>query len=247
MCALFHRETYGTGQEIDVAAMDAVASHIRGNFATYSYDISRLPEDRKKAFFPWIWRAADGYVSQTFFLDHWWETVKDMMGRPEWADREEYEDLEGRREFSGDIEVHVAEWTKWQSRGELYRKLQSSSVPCFPVQTVDEIVASDHYAARGFLVEQHHPAAGVVKQPGPSVRFFDTPWSLRSSAPLLGEQGEGWRDDSPKGSIKHDPGAEQAGPRNRPLEGIRIIDFGWILSVPYAGGWLGLSAQRSSG
>ena len=82
MCALYHRERYGLGQEIDVAAMDAVASHIRGNFATYSYDISRLPEDRKKAFFPWIWKAADGYASQTFFLDHWWETLKDMMGRP---------------------------------------------------------------------------------------------------------------------------------------------------------------------
>ena len=27
--------------------------------------------------------------------------------------------------------------------------------------------------------------------------------------------------------------------RDRPLEGIRIVDFGWILSVPYAGGWLG--------
>ncbi len=244
MCALYHREKYGVGQEIDVSAMDAVASHIRGNFATYSYDISRLPEDRKKAFFPWIWRAADGYVSQTFFLDHWWETLKDMMGRPEWADKEEYGDLEGRREFSEDIEVHVAEWTKRQRRGELYRKLQSSSVPCFPVQTVDEIVASDHFAARGFFVEQQHPVAGFIKQPGPSVRLFNTPWSLRSHAPLLGERGAGAsvKTDAQPGPGPPAVGSKSVGsttPRNRPLEGIRIIDFGWILSVPYAGGWLG--------
>lgn len=239
MCALYHRERYGVGQEIDVAAMDAVASHIRGNFATYAYDISRLPEDRKKAFFPWIWKAADGYASQTFFLDHWWETLKDMMGRPAWADREEYSTLEGRRDHSGEIEVEVAKWTKEQRRGDLYRRLQSSSVPCFPVQTVDEIAASDHYSARGFFVEQHHPVAGVVKQPGPSVRFFNTPWSLRSPAPILDGQDGTWPDDGPQTPKTGNSSSEHTGPRNRSLEGIRIVDFGWILSVPYAGGWLG--------
>ena len=242
MCALFHRETYGMGQEIDVSAMDAVASHIRGNFATYSYDISRLPEDRKKAFFPWIWKAADGFASQTFFLDHWWETLKDMMGRPEWADNEAYGSLDGRREHAGDIEAEVAKWTKQKTRDELYRRLQSSSVPCFPVQTVDEIVSSDHYGARGFFVEQRHPVAGMVKHPGPSVRFFNTPWSLRSHAPLLDERGvdhsTGPSDAQPRPDFRVQK-SESSGPHNRPLEGIRIVDFGWILSVPYAGGWLG--------
>ena len=242
MCALYHRDRYGVGQEIDVSAMDAVASHIRGNFATYSYDISRLPEDRKKAFFPWIWKAADGYASQTFFLDHWWETLKDMMGRPAWAEDEKFETLEGRREYSGEIEVEVAEWTMGQSRGELYQRLQSSSVPCFPVQTVDEIVSSNHYDSRGFFVEQNHPVAGTVKQPGPPVRLFKTPWSLRSPAPTLGRRGE---EASEVRSLQESTPIDRfrspalSWSRNRPLEGIRIIDFGWILSVPYAGGWLG--------
>ena len=238
MCALFHRETYGVGQEIDVSAMDTVASHIRGNFATYSYDISRLPEDRKKAFFPWIWKAADGYASQTFFLDHWWETLKDMMDRPLWADDEKFDTLAGRREHSGEIEVEVAKWTKGQSRGDLYRRLQSSSVPCFPVQTVDEIVASNHYDARGFFVEQNHPVAGVMKQPGPPVRLFNTPWNLRTAAPMLGQHNADFV-TSPSTSMGEGWDEGEADPRNKPLEGIRIIDFGWILSVPYAGGWLG--------
>ena len=319
-CALFHRETYGVGQEIDVSAMDAVASHIRGNFATYSYDITRLPESRNKGFFPWIWKTADGYASQTFFLDHWWETLKDMMGRPEWADDEAFDTLAGRRDGCEEIEVHVAEWTKHKKRGELYRSLQSSSVPCFPVQTIDEIVASEHYGARGFFVEQEHPVAGAVKQPGPPVRLFGTPWGLRSPAPTLGQHNSevaesGFhppdRDErssevtdsgfhphsSPRieygaGSLPEGEGQLKAGhvnptdrdgrgsevaesgfhphpsplpegegqlkaghvnptdrdgqgsltpgtPRSRPLQGVRIIDFGWILSVPYAGGWLG--------
>ena len=279
MCALFHREAYGGGQEIDVSAMDAVASHIRGNFATYSYDIARLPESREKLFFPWIWEAEDGYASQTFLLDHWWEGLKRLMGSPPWAEAQEFDTLGGRRDNRDRIEPGVAEWTRRHKRSDLYQMLQGNGIPCFPVQTVDEVVHSDHYTARGFFVEQHHPVTGLVNQPGPAVRFSGTPWSLRSPAPMLGQHnedlsrdvlveridtlrtgplegqtsstitqenaglgftqqtsstltGEGW-------SEGEDPPPPTDVTRNRPLEGIRIIDFGWILSVPYAGGWLG--------
>ena len=78
-----------------------------------------------------------------------------------------------------------------------------------------------------------------MKQPGPSVRFFNTPWSLRSPAPILDGQDGAWTDDGPQTPKTGNSSAEHTGQRNRPLEGIRIVDFGWILSVPYAGGWLG--------
>ena len=247
MCALFHREAYGTGQEVDVSAMDAVASHIRGNFATYSYDISRLPENREKLFFPWIWQAADGYASQTFLLDHWWQKLKGLMGDPEWAENEEFDTLTGRRDNLESIEPGVAKWARNRTRADLYELLQSNGIPCFPVQTVDEVVASAHYKSRRFFVEQSHPVAGTIEHPGPAVRFFETPLELRTPAPTLGQHntteftahltpypstGEGWG--------ARPPGREgENTPQNRPLAGIRIIDFGWILSVPYAGGWLG--------
>jgi CoA:oxalate CoA-transferase len=63
-------------------------------------------------------------------------------------------------------------------------------VPCFPVQTPAEVVASPHYRARGAFVDQQHPVAGTVTQPGPFVRLSRTPWRLRRPAPLLGEHNE---------------------------------------------------------
>ncbi|MCH8064014.1 MAG: CoA transferase, partial [Chloroflexi bacterium] len=53
MAGLAYRETYGVGQMVDVSAMEAVANHIRTGFAIYSYDISRVPENRLKVHFPW--------------------------------------------------------------------------------------------------------------------------------------------------------------------------------------------------
>ena len=240
MCALFHRETYGMGQEIDVSAMDAVASHIRGNFAGYSYDISKLPESREKAMFPWIWKVADGYASMTFFLDHWWQTMKELMGYPDWMNDAELDTFAGRRENLEIIESKVGAWALGMTRAELYKTLQSRGVPCFPVQTVDEVAASKHYAERGFFVEQKHPVAGTVRQPGATVRFSATPWSLRSPAPALGQDNADAGFEKRANPIKPaNTRPESPTPRNKPLEGIRIVDFGWILSVPYAGGWLG--------
>ena len=238
MCALFHRERYGLGQEVDVSAMDAVSSHIRGNFAMFSYDISQMPQTREKGMFPWIWECEDGYATATFIMDHWWEALKTLMGSPEWARKSEYAEFAGRREGMAEIEANVSAWVKKFKRHELYELLQSRGIPCFPVQSVDEIVGSAHYRERGFFVEQKggSPNGGMI-QPGPSVRFSETPWELRRPAPEPGQDDvdDAW--PSPKSAGTRVKAS--AGVRNRPLEGVRIVDFGWILSVPYAGGWLG--------
>ena len=233
MCALFHREKYGPGQLVDVSAMDAVSSHIRGNFAMFSYDISQMPETREKNMFPWIWECEDGYATATFIMDHWWESLKALMGNPEWAVKEGYADLSGRREGMEEIERNVSAWVKGFKRHELYELLQSRGIPCFPVQSVDEIVESAHYRERGFFVSQN----GEVVQPGPTIRFSNTPWELRRPAPSLAQDkpAQLWPAQNCTAPRKEAP----VGDRSRPLEGIRIVDFGWILSVPYAGGWLG--------
>ena len=251
VCAVIYRDAYGVGQEVDVSAMDVVASHIRGNFATYSYDISRLPESREKVFFPWIWECADGWASMTFLLDHWWAALKRAMGDPEWARNPDYDEIAGRRDNLDAVERGVAAWAKGLTRADMYAKLQGAGIPCFPVQTVDEVAASEHYRARGFFVERVHPVAGAFEAPGPPIRFSATPWALRREAPTLGEHTDEVRaavkaSDRTRRALGEtvaptapSPFAPDGEPRNKPLAGIRILDFGWILSVPYAGGWLG--------
>ena len=238
MCALFHREKRGLGQEVDVSAMDAVSSHIRGNFAMFSYDISQMPETREKVMFPWIWECKDGYATATFIMDHWWESLKALMGNPEWAEKEEYAEFAGRREGMEEIENNVSAWVKRFKRHDLYELLQSRGIPCFPVQSVDEIVGSAHYQERGFFVSQNGEGRnGAAAQPGPTIRFSNTPWELRRPAPRLAQEESDWLRPASDGAAPREEGP--TGDPNRPLEGIRIVDFGWILSVPYAGGWLG--------
>ncbi len=251
MVALSYRDAYGAGQMVDISTMDCVANHIRGNFATYSYDLSRVPESRMKAFFPWIWPCKDGHISTSFIMDHWWAALKDLMGRPVWAERAEYGDFEGRREHVDDIEPAVAEWLMRRDRRELYRRMSSAGISCFPVLSMKEILSEPQYIDRGFFVEQDHPEAGRIVQPGPPARLQRTPWALRRPAPLLGQHTDEvlqQADHAASAGARFSHASVGASVttacRNRPLEGVRVVDFGWILSVPHAGAWLGsLGAQ----
>ena len=250
LAALHYRETYGVGQEVDVSAMEAVANHIRGNFSLYSSDITRLPETRLKSFFRWIWPCKDGYVSTHFPFDHFWERLNQVMGRPAWAAKPEYASMSGRRDHVDEIEARLIEWMGDKTRAQLYQMMQEAGVPCFPVLSMSEVLDSAHYKARGFFVDQVHAIAGTVTQPGPPIRFTRTPWELVRPAPTLGQHNdEVLGTDARRDAQWHvqeisrprdvPRSRRPAGPRNRPLQGIRIVDFGWILSVPHCGAWLG--------
>jgi crotonobetainyl-CoA:carnitine CoA-transferase CaiB-like acyl-CoA transferase len=190
MVAVFHRETYGTGQLVDVSAMEAVANMLRPNFAQYSYDRQTVREDRVKLGSPWIYPCKDGHISTSTLRDHWWEALKDLMGRPDWADSDVFANPLSRRQNADALDPLLAEWFSRYTRAELYPMLQEKGVPCFPVQSIGELLRSPQYEARGFFVEQQHPVAGPVRQPGPSIRYSATPWRVRRPAPLLGQHTE---------------------------------------------------------
>jgi CoA:oxalate CoA-transferase len=58
------------------------------------------------------------------------------------------------------------------------------------VNTLDAAIAHPQVAARHAIVESEHPVAGTVRMTAPPVRMSDTPGSVRTPAPLLGEHTE---------------------------------------------------------
>ncbi|MHB8573784.1 MAG: CaiB/BaiF CoA transferase family protein, partial [Dehalococcoidia bacterium] len=188
--AVFCRERYGHGQIVDVSMLEAVANMMRPAFSMYTYDRSLIRTSRLKAASPWIYPCKDGYISTSHLRDHWWEAIKDLMDRPEWAESEAFAGPLLRRQNADALDPQFSVWLSGYTRAELYPLLMARGIPCFPVQSTAEVVASPHYHARGTIVEQHHPLAGTIAQPGPSVRYSATPWQLRRPAPLLGQHNE---------------------------------------------------------
>ena len=187
LLAVFQRSASGTGQRLDVSAMEAVAAMTRMPIASIGYGQSPRVS-REKANFPWVMPCKDGHVSfAPFLLDHWWRAVVDMMGAPDWATSEAFATTMGRVQNADVVEPLTVEWLREHTKQEIYEMALARKVACFPVNTMEEALNSRQYAARDFFVDVDHPQAGRQRQPGAAGLYSRTPWAVRRPAPLLGE------------------------------------------------------------
>jgi formyl-CoA transferase len=61
-------------------------------------------------------------------------------------------------------------------------------VPCAPIMTIDRIVKDPHIAGdREMFVKTQHPVAGDLTVTGSHIKLSETPASIRTPSPLLGQ------------------------------------------------------------
>ncbi|MCL0044043.1 CoA transferase [Dehalococcoidia bacterium] len=65
--------------------------------------------------------------------------------------------------------------------------LLKNGVPCGPLNNIADVYADPHTQARGMEVHVEHPVIGVVKNIGIPVKLSETPGSVRTAAPMLGQ------------------------------------------------------------
>jgi crotonobetainyl-CoA:carnitine CoA-transferase CaiB-like acyl-CoA transferase len=243
MCALYSRKSNGAGQHVDVSQWQSMISMIRPNIGFYSHEardsasFQRLLT-RHKTSAQWVYPCRDGWVSFSAGTDRFWRGAKKAMGNPEWMNSELFDTIMGRVAHIDAIEAGVVDWLSTQTRTQAFEKAQAEHVPCFPVHSPAEVADNGQYKARKFFVEIDHPAAREVRMPGAPCRFSRTPWRIVRGAPRLGEH----NDKIGQSRIDTDrtrAARREGGIRKRPLEGIRVADFGWIYAVPHATAWLG--------
>ena len=192
MSAVFHRDLTGQGQHVDISEVEAVAHMIRPNTALYSHEPPDGPNRsrflrRTKWGLAYVFPCQDGYIALLALTDQHWESLKVLMGRPEWAESELFTTLLSRFQNIDALEAMVADWIAEQTRDALAREGQELHIPVFPVRDMQEVVESAQYKERGFLVDITHPAAGRLTYPGAPFKFSATPWQVRAPAPQLGQ------------------------------------------------------------
>lgn len=193
MCAVFYRDATGLGQHVDISEHEAVASFLRAGVCDYSFTKTaqgRTKETRRPAGFERILACNNGYVNLAPVQDEHWKQLVEMMGHPEWAEEELFKDPTARRERGDELRQILEEWTKQHSKEEIATLAQGAGFPGVPVNSIDEAVNWDHFAARELFVEIEHPKAGKIRYPRGPYTFSGTPWRAVRPAPLLGQHNE---------------------------------------------------------
>jgi crotonobetainyl-CoA:carnitine CoA-transferase CaiB-like acyl-CoA transferase len=192
MCAVFHRDVTGQGQHVDIAEVEAVAHMIRPNITFYSHEPPEGPNRsrflrRTKWGLSYVFPCRNGHVALLALTDQHWESLKELMGHPDWAESDIFATMMQRFQHIDALDASVAAWIADQDRDELARKGQELHIPVFPVRSMREMITSEQYRERNFFVEIDHPVAGPLTYPGAPFKLSATPWQVRSPAPRLGE------------------------------------------------------------
>ena len=186
VAALFHRESTGEGQCIDLPLYDAMFGAI-GSHAVV------LPEGADDAkphpVIARFYECADGrWVNINAGYPRALIPMVTAFGHPEWADP--LLDTESLLAHPEDRQIWIDTLESvWRSRSALdwERIMDEAGVPCTMCRTVDEWLESEQSGAMGAVVGVDDPAFGRMRQVGIQVHLKDSEGVIRSPAPVLGE------------------------------------------------------------
>ena len=189
--ALFARLATGRGEHVEVSTQEALAAILELTFEFWPYCGLVASRLGAKPIQPLCFmECRDGWIFLCCVEEHQWKRFVDIMGNPEWAQMELFENRLARGANFDALQVFLQEWCRDQSVQELYEAAQRRRVPFAPVSTMGDLLASPHLRARGFFATLEHPVAGTLTVPGAPYRMSATPWALRRPAPCLGQHTE---------------------------------------------------------
>ncbi|MCP4753546.1 MAG: CoA transferase [Proteobacteria bacterium] len=191
LCGIFARENTGEGQQVDVSVQECLAGQYESAIQHWVFNENEMGGVSVPVIMPITpLPCKDGYVYLMCVQDHEYDNFVKIMGNPEWADNELFENRFTRAEYFDALVIFLAEWSEQYSKEEIFRIGQKGNVPVAPAYTPEEVVNLEHLNARAYFIDIDHPEIGRTRYPGAPYRFSETQWRIVRRAPLLGEHNE---------------------------------------------------------
>lgn len=191
LLALYHRKVHGgKGQVIDVALHEAVFNIMESLIPEYSAfgavreaAGSALPGIAPSNAYP----CQDGWVLVAGNGDSIFKRLMQTIGREDLGNAPDLANNAGRVARVQEIDEAIAAWTRTRSIQEVLEQLSAARVPAGRVYTAKDIYEDPHYRARDMILQQETRDGYTVDVPGIVPKLSETPGSIRSSAPGLGD------------------------------------------------------------
>ena len=197
LAALHYRERTGVGQYVDTAMYDAMVSLAERTVYQHSYtgEVPRRQGNSHPTLYPYnAYEATDGYVVIAALGDRHWNGLCEAMDRPDWI--VDYTDAADRLQHREKLHDEITAWVAERSVEEVVEAL-GPTVPCGPVQTVEDVYECEHVRCREMLVETPLAKSDeTVTIAGTPIKMTKTPPKPNGRAPLLDEHREELLEDA---------------------------------------------------
>jgi crotonobetainyl-CoA:carnitine CoA-transferase CaiB-like acyl-CoA transferase len=188
--ALLSRATTGQGQMVDTSLLEAGVHQTFWQTALYlATGVNPEPSGSSHILaapyqaFP----TKDGWINIGGANQANWERIATVVGLPKLIADPRFKTNADRMAHRRELAELIAARTRTRTSADWILNLEASGVPVGPINKIGEMLVDPQVLAREMVVEVNHPKAGKTKALGLPIKFSDTPGSVRSAAPLLGQ------------------------------------------------------------
>ena len=164
LAALSEVRRSGCGQHIDFSQQEAVMQMVGPAYMDYVLNGrvarprgNRHPLDEAAPHAVLRCAGDDDWIALSIWSDAEWQSLRRVMGDPEWARDERFALQAGRLAHADEIEARLEGFTRAHGHRALADRLQAEGLCATPVLSIADLGEDPHFAARETFVEVRHP------------------------------------------------------------------------------------------
>ena len=193
LTALHHRHETGRGQVVDSAIYEAVLNMMES--LVTEYDKAGFIRERTGAILPNVapsnvYKTRDGMVLIAANQDTVFARLAQAMGQPGLATDPRYASHGARGANQQDVDALVEGWTCSRTTGDVLAAMEEHGVPAGLIYRAPEMLEDPHFRARDAIVTVPHPDFGELRMQNVAPKLSETPGSIRSPSPQLGQHND---------------------------------------------------------
>ena len=193
LAALLERNRTGQGCRLEVSLFETAAALLGYNFQIF-WEKGSLPEkcgSGHESLCPYqAFDAADRPVLIGIANDNLWRRFTAGIGQPELGEDPRFRTNADRVARFAETVALVQSIVATRSADDWVEFCLRIGIPCAAVNTIADMLAHPHMAARGMVMDYDHPQLGPLKTMAQPIQFDGKPRSVGSPPPLLGQHSE---------------------------------------------------------
>jgi crotonobetainyl-CoA:carnitine CoA-transferase CaiB-like acyl-CoA transferase len=230
LVAYWNRLETGVGDHIDFSLYEATAQVVDPALGTVgtAQAAGYEPTRDRPAPGPYpIFRCRDGHVRLVLLAPRQWRAMRAWLGEPDELQDPELDTIPGRARAADRLHAIFEQHFHDRGKHELTLEGQARGVPVAPVLTPADVLAAEHFRARGAIARAELAAGLEADAPTGFVEIDGVRVRSAGRAPQAGENdGEVFAEPA---AARHAGVVGDGGPPRQPLEGLRVLDFGVIV------------------
>ena len=186
LAALRERDISGEGQTIDVCLADTGFTTNEIPISAYLGSGHVVQREGNGKGLGGTYQTKDGWIIIAANNDAMWGRMCEAVNKTEWLEDTRFSTRVDRQANNDALEGELRDWFSERNTRDAAEHLSAHSVPCAPVNTIEQAANEPLLQEREMMMEIPDPVAGTMWVTGKSIKFGRTPMVVNPT-PLIGE------------------------------------------------------------